>query len=214
MFLNDKLLEGKLTLKEIISMFKIKFPYLGIKLSEDSLREYAQQSIVGWKERISEGLGEIVEEEIKQIPEAMEDFVGEEKKIDQIQKHRQLLREYWKNYLRIKFVKRQEVNKAKYLEDISKELVILQNLEEAERGLLSMMSEIREAEERESPDEHRDYIEGWCLQTLAKKCKSKSEAIKQLGLLQEKIYIFNKILDQKGIEEGIKEYLKILYTPK
>lgn len=216
MFLHQHLIENKLSLEELVILFKQKFPHVRhSRINVENLRKYALQNISGWEERTVSGLEEIVEEEISKVPISEEFITDETKKIDQIQKHRQILKELWKNYMGLKFSKKQESMKARYLEDISKELLVLQELEESERGILSMLDEVRRAEAEESAIEHRDHLEGWGLPRLVKKCETVQEATRQLSFLQERVVILKHILVKTGdLGEAVKLYLKKLYEPK
>jgi hypothetical protein len=215
--LDSSLLEGRLTLTEIIDFFSSSFPYFKEKITEEALREYALKNIPNWKEKAVESLEKQVEKQIAGLEES-ETFVSdEEKKVDTTRKHRQLLKELWENYRKLKISgeKRQEANKARYLELMSKELIIIEELEEKEKGLLSMLDEVRKAEEAESADEHRSYVEGYALPLLARKAETPEKAVEQLDILKKNLEAFRKILVKASSgEEAVRLFLEYLYKGK
>ncbi len=225
MFLTEKLKEGKLSLREIKTAFNVMYPYLNIKLKDKDLKNLAENIMGGeWKEKPEEELSETVEKEIKKAIIDEEIVSDGEKKIDQTKRHRQVLKEAWENYQRIKWDKNAELAKAKWLDTVSKELVLLETLEEAEKGIQAQMAEIRAKEEEESAEDMLDYIYGYSLQILLMKAKTFEKGKELFKILQEKINIFLGLIEEnekeileekkKNIEEIIRDYLEKLYSKK
>ena len=123
-----------------------------------------------------------------------------------------VLKEIYENYMRIKGSDKAESSKQKYLEQLSKELLIIQELEEQERGVQSLLEEVRKAEDSETAEQFRDYLEGYTLQVLCRKAGTPEQAIKQLEILEKNSKILQELLkEQPSLEEAIKTYLSRLY---
>ena len=155
---------------------------------------------------------EKVEEVVKEVP-PVEEFLpkDEKEKIGDLKHHRMILKEIWENYLKCKGSERAESTKSKYLEQLSKELIIVRELEETEKGMASLMEEVKKAEEEESESQMCDYIEGYCLQILARKSGNSTGAITQLEILKKNLEIFMGLLKEHELEEALKIYLEKLY---
>lgn len=209
MWLNQTLLENRKSIKEIREELQLKF---NVKLPEEKLRQYATENLPEWKERTVEDIEQSVEAEINRAP-IDEEFVTEaEKKLDQTKKHRRVLKEIWENYQRIKFDKRQEQNKTRYIDLMSKELDKLQVLEEQERGFLSVLEEVKKSEDEEQIENFRDYVEGYVLPKIVSKAGNGKKAEEQLNLLAEKVSLYKKILEKNNdLIEANKIYLQELY---
>jgi hypothetical protein len=216
MWIETELEQGILTLEEIIENFKMEFPHLARKVSLDDLKFFVQETKPDWKEpQQSSELEDLVKTELRKGVQTG-DFLGaeDEKKINQIAKHRRLMAEAWKLYEKIREKPlKHEQDKKSYLDFISKELQVLATLEESERGVLSLFQEVKEAESKETAEQHLDWIYGWCLQNLLRKAGSAEKGLEMLSRLDEKIKLLKELLQkQPDVEETIKNYLRALYS--
>lgn len=215
-WLSQTLLEQIYTLKEIIDLFQVKFSSCTIRFTEEELRVFAKENLVGWEETpIVEGLESAIIEQTKDINQSPELLSPEDlTKLNPITKHRRLLLENWNNYQAlIKESSTNETAKAKYLDSVAKEVDIISNLESKEKNLLTMLDEVKKAEEVETPDQFRDYLEGYCLPKLASKAKELPKIKEQFDILKSKIDLCYKIMTESpNIEEGTRNFLKAIYT--
>jgi len=219
-WLEQQLVEQKFNLEEIKQLFDIKFPLNKVQFTLDDLRDYAIKHIKGWSEP-APGLGKAVEEEVSKVEDTREFLTEEDReKVNAIKKHRRLLKEYWQNYRRLKTLGTNVTSQIKCLENISKELVLLQELEGQERTILSLLDEVRKAEEREPPEDHLDYIVGWAVPQLCRKVEKVEDAIFLLKMLKKNVNKFLEILkeekeqEEQDLEYAIRVYLEYLYGGK
>ena len=64
----------------------------------------------------------------------------------------------------------------------------IKNIMGAEKNFLNIMSDVREAEEKETPEQKCDYIANWEFPRLVEKCVGKEELkINLLDLLTKKV---------------------------
>jgi hypothetical protein len=221
LFLTQKLLEGKTSVKEIAELFHIRFPKAqSIQFEPIDLEVWASEKLTGWKATESEStegisLAEEVEKETQGVTSEHDLLNSEDqKKINMISKHRRLLLENWENYMRLKEGESpNETAKQGYLKSVSEELKLLTDLEAKEKSLLSMLEEVKSAEEKETAEQFRDYIEGYCLQKIAFKLNDVKKIKKQFDLLKERISLFEEIMEEyPSIEEGVRIFLQKIYT--
>jgi len=214
-WLEQQLVEQKFNLEEIKQLFDIKFPLNKVQFTLDDLRDYAIKHIKGWSEP-APGLGKAVEEEVSKVEDTREFLTEEDReKVNAIKKHRRLLKEYWQNYRRLKTLGTNVTSQIKCLENISKELVLLQELEGQERTILSLLDEVRKAEEREPPEDHLDYIVGWAVPQLCRKVEKVGDAIFLLKTLNKNVKKLVEILKkEQDLEYSLRVYLNELYGGK
>jgi len=155
---------------------------------------------------------EKVEEVVKEVP-PVEEFLpkDEKEKIGDLKHHRMILKEIWENYLKCKGSERAESTKSKYLEQLSKELIIVRDLEQTEKGAQSLLEEVRLAEEGETVEQFRDYLEGYTLQVLCRKAGTPEQAVQQLTILEGSVKVLKTLLETNTLENAIKIYLEKLY---
>jgi len=214
-WLSQKLNEGKLSLDEILSSFRDveSFPSIKERTTLEHLKWFAKKELPGWKEPPS--LEQRVIEQIEQIvPQPLGEFISEEEKekINTLQKHRLVLKELFENYKHIKIMGNRgaDTSKARFLELISRELIIIEELQQKEKGLQSMLGEIKKVEMEEPVEEFVDYINGYCLPLLVR--KARESASEKLRLLREKVELMEKIVESgQDLEEVIKDYLQQVY---
>ncbi len=221
-WLSQILLENKYTLSEIVQLFQVKFRASRTKFTVEDLREFAKENLASWTERESPGLAEVIAEQTEGVEESKDLLEPEDqKKINPVSKHRRILLENWKNYQSLLDAEStNETAKNKYLETISKEIDKIAELEAKEKSILSMLEEVKKAEEAETPDQFRDYLEGYCIPKLATKTKDLAKIKEHLAKVKERSELFVKImetpLNSQGlmptIEEGVRQYLKQIYT--
>jgi hypothetical protein len=223
-WLSQVLLEGKYSLKEIINLFHVRFKRPSIKFGVEDLREFARENLTGWTEHESDGLEDAVEEATADVTED-KDFLtpGENKKIDPVSKHRRILLETWKLYQALvdpQDPSTNETAKGKYLDIIAREIDKIAELESKEKSFLSMMEEVRAAEERETAEQFVDYLTGYCLPKLLNKVGNSDKFKEQSQTLKNHIDLLVQILETPfegqtappSLEEAIREYLKRIYT--
>jgi len=216
--------------RTIVLNFYASFPqYTGEQLTEGLLETfglyhlgstwYKEYTKKHGKQKETKQKPKVVESEIEakvsEITKDVEDLgflpKSEQEKIGDLKHHKLVLKEIYENYMRIKGSERAESSKQKYLEQLSKELLIIQGLEEQERGVQSLLEEIRKMEEQETEIQMRNYLEGYCLQTLVRKAKTPENAISQLKELEKNTKILETLLETHALEDAIKIYLETLY---
>jgi hypothetical protein len=218
-------------LKTVILNFYASFPqYTGEQLTEGLLETfglyhlgstwYKEYTKKHGKQKETKQKPKVVESEIEakvsEITKGIEDLgflpKSEQEKIGDLKHHRMVLKEIYENYMRIKGSDKAESSKQKYLEQLSKELLIIQGLEETEKGVQSLLEEVWKAEDSETAEQFRDYLEGYTLQVLCRKAGTPEQAIKQLEILEKNSKILQELLkEQPSLEEAIKTYLSTLY---
>ena len=136
---------------------------------------------------------EALEDEVKEtlgeepVQEERALRLDEKGKIDELNAHKYVLQELWKNYKRISDSPK-DASKISYLLGISKEITEIKNIMGAEKNFLNIMSDVREAEEKETPEQKCDYIANWEFPRLVEKCVGKEELkINLLDLLTKKV---------------------------
>ncbi len=221
LFISQKLLDGTTSPEELVELFHIRFPRAeAIQFTPQELTSWASETLTGWtpaQAQSTEGvsLEEEVQKEVQGVT-AEHDLLNFEdnKKINVIDKHRRLLLENWENYIRLKEGESPNENaKQGYLKAVSEELRLLTDLEAKEKSLLSMLEEVKEAEEKETAEQFRDYIEGYCLQKIAFKLKEVSKIKEQMELLKKNITLFEETVEKApSLDEGIRTFLKKIYT--
>ncbi len=221
LWLSQQLLEAKNSPENIVELFHIRFPRSqAIQFTPSELTVWASEALTGWTPATSESTEDFsLEEEIqKEVQGVTSDpkFLNFEdgKKVNAIDKHRRLLLENWENYIRLKEGNSPNENAKKaYLDGVRDELKILTELEMKEKSLLSMLEEVKQAEETETAEQFRDYIEGYCLQKIAFKLKEISKIKEQMELLKTNITLFETTLEETpNLDEGIRSFLKKIYT--
>ncbi len=212
LWLNQKLMEGSQSLEELLVALKDKFPQFKFKTSVENLRWFAQREVPNWIEPLS--LEEKVKQQVGQVKSsAPEEFLSKEEveKINALSKHRMVLSELWKNYKISLGTGGTDTGRARFLELISKELILIEQIQTQEKGLQSMLSEIKKCESEETVQQFRDFLEGYTLPLLIR--KSKETGLQELDLLKSRVELMEKILKSNpDIEECIKDYLQQLYA--
>jgi len=215
-WIEQQLLTQKLTLVEIVQLFYLKFPQNQVSFSTDDLRAYAKEKLSGWQEKTTPGFEEVVKEAVEK-----EDYTGaflteeDKEKINTIKKHRRILKELWENYQNCKADRRAESSKVRYLEQMSRQLIIISDLESVEKSLMSQLAEVRKAQEEETAEQTLDYICGWALCRLVEKAQEPKNAQFLLEVLGKHVEGLSRILDGvEGVEEGVRVYLNQLYGSK
>jgi len=220
-WLVQKLLEGKQTPYEIVELFHIRFPKAeSIQFTEQELIIWASENLPGWTASTGESVNEFsleeeVEKETKGIISESNFLDGtDDEKVNAIKKHRRLLLEAWDNYWRLKDGDSPNENAKKgWIDTVREELKIISDLESKEKSLLSILDEVIQAEEAESAEDFRDYVEGYCLQKIAQKLKTNDKIKEQFNILKNNIDLFiKKIEEAPNLEEGIRRYLQKIYA--
>jgi len=221
LWLSQQLIEGKNSPEEIVELFHIRFPRAqAVQFTSQELTVWASENLTGWKPAETQSTeGFSLEEEVQKVTQGITSnpkFLNSEdnKKVNSVDKHRRLLLENWENYIRLKNGDSPNENAKKaYLDGTRDELKILTELEAKEKSLLSMLEEVKAAEEKESPEEFRDYMEGYCLQKIAFKIQDIPKIKKQMELLKNNITLFEQTIEEApNLDEGIRNFLKKIYT--
>ena len=191
-WLSQQLLEGRFPVSEICKLFGYKFPKCIVKFTTDDLLLYAKRNLIGWSEdNMPEDLEDEIEKQSVFVDTSEKHLLDSEdqSKINAIRTHRRILAENWENYMNLKSTGSENENaKAGYLDRCSRELTTIQNLEETEKSLISMLSEVKKAEEEETAEDLIDYIVGYCWPLLISKIGDE-EKISEENLARLKDYL-------------------------
>ena len=227
-WLSQQLLEGRFPVAEICKLFTYKFPKSVIGFSDEDLRTYAKRTLTGWSE---DDLPETIEDEIEKESQLVDLSdpnllnVDDEKKVISIITLRIVLGELWYNYRKlIEGGSDNENAKMGYLDKCSREIEVLRSLEESEKSLVSMLDEVRKAEEKESAEDLLDYVIGYCWPMLVLKVgdgeeisKEDQAKLKELYLKLKEKTVFTFTILENGVtnkSEVNKIYMRKLYEYK
>lgn len=213
--------------KEILTLYEEKFPFRRGLITSQSINAYRKR-LPGWRELKKlnlerlEGKRELPQEEleaeilkeVKEAEDASEEFTKDAKqKVNQLKAHRQVLKELWQNYSRIRDSK-EEVSKSRYLEHLSKELVQIGELEISEKSLLAAMDTIRQAELKQSIKQHFDSLISFFIPRMMEKSSSGAEALEYVFRLNLFLNDYSKLLLNYPVAEANRVLLEKLYTIK
>lgn len=210
--------------KEILALFEEKFPYFE-GITYQSVAAYRNKYVPSWKLVLAERYGkekektpEILEKEIlavlRETEEDSEEFTKEElQKINQIKAHKQLLKELWQNYANIKG-STDEVAKHRYLKEMSDELELISTLELSEKSFLMALDSVRQAEAKQTIQQHFDSLIGWFIPRAMEKAKSNSEALEYVFRLSLFLNDYSKLLLENPIKTANKILLNKIYAVK
>jgi len=227
-WLSQQLLEGRFPVSEICKLFGYKFPGSIVKFTTDDLRLYAKRNLIGWSEdNMPKDLEDEIEKQSVFVDTTEKHLLDSEdqNKINAIRTHRRILAENWENYMSLKSTGSENENaKAGYLDRCSRELTIIQSLEETEKSLISMLSEVKKAEEEETAEDLVDYIVGYCWPLLILKVGGE-EKISEEDIARLKDYLkqiikktsFTFTITSNGVRDKSeinKIYMRKLYELK
>jgi hypothetical protein len=207
-FLETKMKEDLLD-EEILVLLQEKFPYVE-NVTEKDVSSYRKKFIPNYKKMILEKHAEKLKnltkseseiekeilEEVKDAKEADEEFTkGSGKKVDVLKATKVILKEMYTNYKSI-MNSDDETAKKNYLVEMLKCLSVIKELEVQEKSFISMMSTVREAEEKKTVEDYAESIKSWFLLRCCERAGSKERAIEILDDIKNFIDIYKEKLNQ------------------